>query len=188
VIRQRQYAYGPPAPDRRAEAALREIDAQALFGPLSHEERRHVAAGARLRRFGEGETIVREGDATSSMFLIAAGRAAVSVHGALAGDSRKVAVLEPGVAFGEISLLTGEPRTATVRALTEATLVEIDKATLAPILEANPSLVAELDRIIVERRRHTADRRAEPAAEIPGDDDAQSLGERIARFFGLKGA
>ncbi len=188
VIRQRQYAYGPPPPDRHADAVLREIDAHALFGPLSPEERRRLAAGARLRRFGEGETIVREGDATSTMFLIAAGRAAVSVHGGQAAESRKVAVLDPGAAFGEISLLTGEPRTATVRALTEATLVEIDKATLAPILEANPSLVVELDKIIVERRRHMADRRAEPAGVQETDDEARSLGERIARFFGLKEA
>ncbi len=188
VIRQRQYAYGPPPPDRRPDRILREIRSHALFGPLSDEERLQLASGARLRQFAEGETIVREGAATSSMFLIAAGRAAVSIHGAQAADSRKVAVLDPGAAFGEISLLTGEPRTATVRALTEATLVEIDKATLAPILEANPSLVAQLDRIIVERRRHTADRRAEPASALSADDDDRSLGERIARFFGLSGA
>ncbi len=118
------------------------------------------------------------------MFLIAAGLAAVSVRGDTAA-SRKLAVLEPGAAFGEISLLTGEPRLATVRAIAETTLVEIDKATLAPILEANPSLVEKLDAIILERRRHTAEERAardgQPAAE------PESLRGKIARFFGLKG-
>jgi small-conductance mechanosensitive channel/CRP-like cAMP-binding protein len=185
VVRQHQYDYGS-APRHDANGVLREIEAHELFRPLTDEERRRLAAGARLIRFGEGETVVREGDTTSSMFLIASGRAAVSVHGGVA-DSRKLAILEPGSAFGEISLLTGEPRLATVRSLTEASLVEIDKATLAPILVSNPSLVAKLDRIILERRKHTADRRAEPGAS-PSVADAQPLGERIARFFGLKGA
>ena len=186
VVRQHQYAYGPPPRSDAAGAVLREIEASALFAPLTADERQRLAAGSRVLRFGEGETVVREGDTTSSMFLIASGRAAVSVHGGVT-DSRKVAVLEPGSAFGEISLLTGEPRLATVRSLTESSLVEIDKATLAPILVSNPSLVAKLDRIIRERRQHTADRRAEPGA-IPSAADAQPLGERIARFFGLKGA
>ncbi len=128
---------------------------------------------------------MREGDATSSMFLIAEGRAAVSVR-ADAGASRGVAVLEPGAAFGEISLLTGEPRMATVRAVTEVTLVEIDKETLAPVLEANPSLVEKLDAVILERRRRTADRKL-GAAEAGAGGEPESLRDRIARFFGLKG-
>ena len=136
-------------------------------------------------RFAEGETVVREGDTGSSMFLIAAGRAGVSVHGDV-GTSRKVAVLDPGAAFGEISLLTGEPRLATVRAITEATLVEIDKATLAPVLVANPSLVEKLDAVIRERRRQTA-RELVVGREGQAAEEPESLRGRIARFFGLKG-
>jgi CRP-like cAMP-binding protein len=95
-----------------------------------------------------------------------------------------VAVLEPGSAFGEISLLTGEPRIATVRALTEATLVEIDKATLAPLLEASPSLAEKLETILLERRRETAGR----LETAPGADpllEPATLRTRIRRFFGL---
>jgi CRP-like cAMP-binding protein len=89
-----------------------------------------------------------------------------------------------GQAFGEISLLTGEPRLATVRALTELELVEIDKATLAPILEANPSLVEKLEEIIIARRQQTADRMDETSqvTEMP-----ESLRTKFARFFGLRG-
>jgi CRP-like cAMP-binding protein len=117
------------------------------------------------------------------MFVIASGRAGVSIH-ADSGGSRGVASLQPGQAFGEISLLTGEPRLATVRALSELELVEIDKATLAPILEDNPSLVDELEEIIVARRQQTADRADETSqvTEMP-----ESLRSKIARFFGLKG-
>ena len=77
------------------------------------------------------------------MFVVETGRLGVSAHGTV-GQSQKLAVLEPGSAFGEISLLTGDVRSATVRALTVATLVEIEKSTLAPILRENPSIVGML--------------------------------------------
>lgn len=182
VIRQHQFAAGPlprPAdPVPSPEAILR----SPLFAPLSEAERALLAKGARYHRYAEGETVVREGEASSSMFLIVQGRCAVSVHGDHR-TSQRLAILEEGAAFGEISLLTGEPRIATVRAFTEATLVEIDKVTLAPVLEANPSLVEKLGAIILERRRETADRlvSATEAAVM----EPKSLRTRIARFFGL---
>ena len=157
IIRQHQYAAGPLTHLSDVDAVQDAITASDLFAPLTPAERQKLAEGVRPRRFGDGEIVVHEGDTTSSMFLVAEGQVGVSVRGGSA-ESQKLAILEPGMAFGEISLLTGEPRTATVRAVTEATLIEIDKATLAPLLEANPSLVEKLDAIILERRRQTADR------------------------------
>ncbi len=185
VIRQHQYAGGPLPRPEGSRAIGEAIEGNELFAPLSAAERAQLAEGARVLRFTSGETIVHEGDATSTMFLVAAGRVAVSVKGA-ASDSQKVAMLEPGSSFGEISLLTGEPRTATVRCLEEAVLVEIDKATLGPILRANPSLVEKLDAIILERRRHTADRLGSARTGV-GGAEPDPLRARIARFFGLKG-
>ena len=185
LIRQLQYPMGPLPRRNAADTVLAAIEASALFAPLSAAERLTLAGGARLVRFAEGETVVREGDTGSSMFLIAAGRAGVSVRGDV-GASRKVAVLDSGTSFGEISLLTGEPRLATVRAITEATLIEIDKTTLAPVLVANPSLVEKLDAVIRERRRHTA-RELVVGREGQAAEEPASLGGKIARFFGLKG-
>ncbi len=156
LIRQWQWAAGPlKATDRRAsiETAISSVD---LFALLSDEARSRVAVGARERRFAAGETIVREGDRGSSMFIVQAGRLGVSAHGTV-GESQRLAVLEAGTAFGEISLLTGDARTATVRALTEANLLEIDKATLAPILRENPSIVGMLELTMKERRKKATD-------------------------------
>lgn len=183
VIRQHQYAAGPllPAPEN---ASVPQVIARSpLFAPLTDAERSLLAEGATSHRYAEGEIIVREGDQTSSMFLIVEGRCAVSARGD-GISSQRLAVLEEDGEFGEISLLTGEPRIATVRALTAATLVEIDKATLAPLLEANPSLVEKLSTIILERRRETAERlgSAPEAVAI----ESKSFRARIARFFGLK--
>jgi len=68
--------------------------------------------------------------------------------------------------------------------MTEATLVEIDKATLAPLLEASPSLVEKLENIILERRRQLSDR-LETAPDADEFFEPQSLRSRIRRFFGL---
>jgi small-conductance mechanosensitive channel len=183
VIRQHQYAAGPlpqrapydPAP------LLRSVD---LFAPLSDAERAQLAAGARERRYGPDETVVREGESGTSMFLVESGRLSVSIHAA-AGASQKVTVLDPGSAFGEISLLTGEPRMATVRALEEVKLMEIDKTTLAPILAANPSLVQSLEATMAERRRGTGELLDAAQAALMAAPEAVPLGVRIARFFGL---
>jgi CRP-like cAMP-binding protein len=185
VIRQFQYRAGDlPVPSAlpAIEAAIANVD---LFALLSDEARGRVAAGARQRRFAAGETIVREGDRGSSMFIVEDGRLGVTAHGTV-GQSQKLAVLEAGSAFGEISLLTGDARSATIRALTEATLVEIDKATLAPILRENPSLVGMLELTMQERRRRAADVLEAARGDSDRTEDRSPLRQRIARFFGIK--
>src|SRR5262249_4393893 len=147
IIEQHQYSAGPLVPPSRKEdieTVLARVD---LFTALTAGERDRLASGARERRYAPGEITVGQGDVSSSMFVIELGRAGVTIHGA-AGDSRRLATLEPGSAFGEISLLTGEPRTATVRAVTEVTAIEIQKDTLCPILEANPALCETFDAVI----------------------------------------
>jgi len=186
VIRQYRYDAGAlTRPSRRSaiESAIANVD---LFALLSDESRGRVADGARERRYTAGETIVGEGDQGFSMFLVESGQLGVSVHGS-AGQSQRLAVLEPGAAFGEISLLTGQPRTATVRALTEANLLEIDKATLSPILRENPSLCGMLELTMQERRKHAADALESARGETERTEDRTPLRLKIARFFGLKG-
>jgi small-conductance mechanosensitive channel/CRP-like cAMP-binding protein len=185
VIRQHQYAAGPLRIADASSAIRAAIDTSDLFRPLSAAERDTLAAGARLLRFGAGETVVREGDAGESIFLLADGRVGVSAHGRT-GESQRVAILEAGSAFGEISLLTGEPRLATVRTLEESLLIEIDKATLATVLEKNPSLVDELDAVVLERRKQTAGQ-LEKIRAGAADETPRSLRAKIARFFKLKG-
>lgn len=184
IIEQHQYAAGPLLTPSRKEAIEDVLARVDLFGALSATERGRLGTTAHERRFGPGEFVVREGDTTSSMFVMESGRAAVTIHGA-AGESRRLAILDPGAAFGEISLLTGEPRTATVRAVTEVTAIEIDKETLGPVLEENPSLCGMFDAIIAERRRKAAEQ-VDLSREEIARAEAAPLTNRIARFFGLK--
>ena len=184
LIRQYRYETGALVTPPRREAVESAISNVDLFALLSDEARARVAQGARERRFAAGEMIVREGDHGSSMFVVESGRLGVSAHGSV-GQSQRLAVLEPGSAFGEISLLTGEPRTATVRALTEATLVEIDKATLSPVLRDNPSICGMLELTMKERRKRAADALEAARGETERTEDRTPLRLRIVRFFGL---
>jgi len=185
IIEQHQYAAGPLGRPSRKEAIEPVLGRVDLFATLTQAELGRVASGAAERRFGPDEFMVREGDATtSSMFVIESGRAAVTIHGA-SGDSRGIAMLDPGAHFGEISLLTGEPRTATVRALTEVVAIEINKDTLLPVLEDNPSLCETFDAVIEERKRHASEL-FEATREELERTPAGPLKGLIARFFGLK--
>ena len=184
VIRQHQYAAGKLEHPSRQPLIATAIGHAELFAGLSDEQRQRLADSSRERRYAPGETIVSEGDSGSSMFLIESGSVAVSIKGAR-GESHELTVLEAGAAFGEISLLTGEPRTATVRAATETTLVEIEKDSLAPILRENPELVSTLEATMEERRRHAADRFDASREQAEKAEEPVPLAERIARFFGL---
>jgi small-conductance mechanosensitive channel/CRP-like cAMP-binding protein len=184
VIRQHQYGAGKlERPSRRPQIDSA-IEHAALFSRLPHEQRQRLVDASGERRYAPGETIVKEGDRSSSMFLIESGSVAVSIQGAT-GENRELTVLEAGAAFGEISLLTGDPRTATVRAVSETTLVEIEKDSLAPILREHPQLVSELEATMEERRRHAADQYDASREQTGKAEEPVPLSERIARFFGL---
>ena len=184
VIRQHQYAAGRLERPSRQPMIAAAIGGAALFARLSDEQRQRLVGSTRERRYAPGETIVSEGDRGSSMFLIENGSVAVSIKGAT-GESHELTVLAAGAAFGEISLLTGDPRTATVRAETETTLVEIEKDSLAPILREHPALVSTLEATMEERRRHAADRFDASREQAEKAEEPVPLSERIARFFGL---
>jgi CRP-like cAMP-binding protein len=119
-----------------------------------------LAAGARVEDYDAGTTIIREQDGGDSMFVIVSGSLSVAIeHG---GGKRQVATLNPGQFFGEMSLLTGIPRLATVTANDRVTLVEITKATMKPILAASPALY---DRIatVLQARQSELDQIYDPA-------------------------
>lgn len=116
------------------------------------------------------------------MFVIH--RGSVDVQIKEEGQSKSLRKLREGDFFGEMGLLTGEPRTATVLAEEETEVLEINNLCLKPILEENPELVASLSQIIEERRVGLD----KMGAEISRHDktDKTSVLNSIKRFFGLK--
>jgi CRP-like cAMP-binding protein len=97
-----------------------------------------------------------------------------------------VRLLTPGEMFGEYSLLTGAPRSATVTARTESLLLEITKADLVPLLERCPELAEAMSRTLASRQAGQSQLDAPStgaAASPPGGE--QGLLQRIRAFFGL---
>jgi CRP-like cAMP-binding protein len=86
-----------------------------------------------------------------------------------------------------MALLTGAPRTATVKARTAASLYRIDRDALAPILKGNPKLAIEMSKLIGDRREINE---AMLASAARADETAGggSVLDRIARYFGLEGS
>lgn len=147
-----------------------------FLAPLSNEERQVLVEGTMVEVFGRGETILSAGESGSSMFLIDEGL--VSVRRSEDEGGGEIARLGAGQTFGEMALLTGEPRGATVIALTDVVAFEIGKRSLQPILKGNPALAESISRIVLDRRSNA------PSRSEATDPDKTMLG-RIANWFGL---
>ncbi len=123
-----------------------------LFSGMHREEMELLLQCAACRNYAPGARIVEEGQDGATMFIIVTGKVAV-----LRGGSR-VAALGPGDVFGEMALLTGEPRQADVVALEHVSCLEVDREGFRVILEKNPALVENVTRIFEERGRSNAGR------------------------------
>jgi small-conductance mechanosensitive channel len=158
-----------------------------LFHSFNDGELDQLAARARRHRFREGERLVAEGEAGASLFVLAEGVLEVAVA-AMPGRPLVVDRMMPGDVFGEISLLTGQPRSATVTAATDGLAYEIGKADLQPILKARPVLAEDLAELMVKRQRNNRQRLEEAAPQsAPDTAEPNAVLERLRAFFGLKG-
>jgi CRP-like cAMP-binding protein len=109
-----------------------------LFEGLTKKQLKKVADLADVARFMSGATIVKQGDIGDSFYVVLTGQAKVVVSG------RTVNRLLPGDHFGEISLLDGKPRTASVAAETEMTLVIIMQKDFLALLAKDPEITLVL--------------------------------------------
>jgi small-conductance mechanosensitive channel/CRP-like cAMP-binding protein len=159
-----------------------------ILTPLSGEEMRRLAEGARVHQYAVGESIVRQGEEGDSFFVITSGRVEVSASDET-GARAILAQLGGGDFFGEMSLLTGERRSATVTALEDTKTIVVDKANFAQVITANPSIAQSLSEILERRLTETAAKMAELESARPKEKSAvesrDSLLKRIRSFFRL---
>lgn len=169
------------AEQEAVRALLAQVD---LLRSLNAEELTRLAASVRSVPYAEGETLVRQGEPGETFYVVRQGRVSVLVAGA-DGRAVSVAQLGPGAFFGEMSLLTGEARSATVRADTDAIVLTVSKAMFAGLLQSDPALAERLAAVLEARQ---ADRQAKLSAQAPAGAAAagrEPLLLRIRRFFGL---
>ena len=116
-----------------------------LFADLEPAELDLIAVVMTERTFAAGEVVTVEGHAADGFFVIAGGTADVTVHG------QQVRTMSTGDSFGEIALLTGGERTATITAVTELRCYGIAPADFRPLVEGNPTLAWKLMGSMTER-------------------------------------
>lgn len=155
-----------------------------IFDPLTLEEKQEILKGMGRYLYAPGETVLRRGDAGSSMFVICEGKAEVRVP-SNNGDSQVVAVLEKGAFFGEMALFTGEPRMANVNAVEELELIEIRKEQIEPLLNRNSELAEAFSNKIAERQARNAEQ-ANRSIEQSALMQPKRVLNRIKNFFKLK--
>ncbi len=174
----------PETPSKRLARALRSID---LFQPLSDEELRNAVEAFRHLHYAAGERVIQEGDEGDSFFVIDSGES--QVLKSIGGVDRPIARLAEGQFFGEMALLTGERRSASVVALSDVDLFSLDKSGFHAILVANPAIAEEISTILAERREALSQAEGDVTArfgpaESPVDLKRRIL-DRIRSYFGL---
>jgi CRP-like cAMP-binding protein len=163
---------------------LRRID---LFNSLSIEEAGTLASGLHAIPFGPGEVLTRQGAEAHWLYLILSGKVAVRVqHEEM---EREVAQLGAGQYFGEMGLLTGEVRTATVVALEEVECYRLGKDAFHALVQARPEIAEEVAEELARRRIGLIAARDDLSAEARRDQERQTatdLLRKMRAFFSLE--
>ena len=161
------------------------VDVLSFFDP---EQLRRITPDIERNTYKKGDIVIFKGQITDGFYIIKKGSVLV-VMKPKPGQSEPVTVpLATGDFFGEMSLLTGSPRSAHVTALCDTTALELDKLALGPILQANPSLAKRLGDIVLHRQlANDATLRAMPPAErrTAQRSQAAELLANIRAFFAL---
>jgi small-conductance mechanosensitive channel/CRP-like cAMP-binding protein len=163
--------------------ALRRVD---LFAPLDDEELANLAHALHPAPFTKGEPLTTQGKEGHWLYLVIDGE--VSIRVAKGSAQTEIARLGKGSFFGEMSLMTGEPRSATVVALTDVDCYRLDKPVFQELVRRRPEIAAQIAELLAERRARRAsieeDLDLESRARKRKDDERDLL-HRMKSFFGL---
>ncbi|MEM9069643.1 MAG: mechanosensitive ion channel family protein [Myxococcota bacterium] len=166
------------------DEALQSVD---FLRALPESARGRLAEAARTGLYAPGELIIRRGEAGTELFII--NRGEVTVELGTPEKPKVVARLGAGQFFGEMSLITGERRTASVRAAKESELLMIDKRALQVVLDEAPELAETISRVLAERAQQLADadvKVSEHDVKRTVEQETTVLLDRIRRFFSLR--
>jgi small-conductance mechanosensitive channel/CRP-like cAMP-binding protein len=165
-------------PDTTARLA-RTLGEVEVFASLSEPDRHELADGAVERLYARGEHVVRQDDPGNSMFVVCDGEMEVVIE---PGARRVATIGRPGF-FGEMSLLAGAPRSATVRALTDATLMEISTDAFRRFVLEKPDVLERISASALRRRDELARTREDAAAATAPRESHDSFLARVRRFL-----
>jgi len=157
------------------------------LGPLTTEELDEIGRKMRRHLCHAGQPVVRQGEEGDTLFVVKEGTLEASITGE-SGISTVVGRLNPGMFFGEMSLLTGAPRSATVAPSVDSVVFEITRSDLEPLMLRRPAMADQLSDVLAERQlrnmRLLDEEKGDGALETQLSLSRQFLGG-IQVFFGL---
>jgi CRP-like cAMP-binding protein/small-conductance mechanosensitive channel len=165
----------------RREAALAQVD---LFAPLSEAERAELAEHLVYAPFVKGDTVTRQGAVAHWLYLVVAGEADVWIEAN--GGRTHLTTISSGKVFGEMGMMTGEPRRATITARTDLECYRLDKTGFANVLRSRPDIADEMSRVLALRETERLGRLETAEAGGPRAPRAVDILARIRGFFGLE--
>jgi small-conductance mechanosensitive channel/CRP-like cAMP-binding protein len=162
------------------DQVLRCVDFLEVIPPETH---RALAASSEMRMYAPNEVIVHEGERSNELYIIDAGEVAVELR----RDARQIEVarLSRGQFFGEMGLMTGEPRTATVRAVSECTLVVIGHDAFHDTLAKVPEVIGKMSDLLAVRQAQLEEAASKRPSIEPMQDRSKRLISQIKGFFKL---
>ncbi len=132
---------------REIIAELRNVD---FLRELSDDEMRILAGAVRVHQFGAGEALVREGETGDALYIIRRGVVDVTAKGADGHPIHLNELTRPAF-FGEMALMTGEARNATIRARTDVEVLEMTRNGFTELFKSHPDAAAQMSEIIAAR-------------------------------------
>ncbi len=165
----------------RRDRVLRCVDFLDVLPPATH---RALAAAAHVKLFAAGELIVKQGDRSTELYIIDRGEVAVEL---VRSDGAKIVVarLGAGKFFGEMGLMTGEERKASVRAATECELIVIDHGAFQTTLAAVPGVVENMSDLLARRAAELDAVASQRPESMAVQDQSKRLISQIKDFFKL---
>jgi small-conductance mechanosensitive channel/CRP-like cAMP-binding protein len=174
----------------RHAARLDALKTVSVLTPLNDEERQLTAERLRLCPFARGESMTHQGAEANWLYIITRGQAVVRVAVQGHDATQSVATLGAGDVFGEMGLMTGERRNATVVALTDVECYRLDKEGFHDILARRPQIAEDISELLARRRVELDAVRENLSEEARRQRIARAKGDllgKIRRFFGLEG-
>jgi CRP-like cAMP-binding protein len=173
---------------RRIKERMDALQQVELFSTLRDEELAEIAEHLVYTPFAQGDVIMRQGAIAHWLYIIISGDADVFLE-LLDGGRRRIDSIHGGCFLGEMGLMTGDPRSATVIAQSEVLAYRLDKTSFQKILDKRPELAVEISNILASRRFSIDNLQqqldSESVAQLMAQQQSTFL-EQIRDFFGLE--
>ena len=181
-------AYRQAVTERELSRRLRALRGVEIFSVLSEREVKAMAERLVYAPFARGDLVTHQGAVAHWLYILVSGEAGIFLDSPL-GDRRLLTSLAAGSVFGEMGLMTGEPRRATVIAKTDAECYRLDKAGFEDIIRSRPEIAEQMSHILATRGQQLEAARDQLKAQTSEGEHAQRRDDILARmrsFFGLQ--